>query len=188
MESVATRLKSRANSSTPRGSTSPLLHSAGRYALCHARVAKRIVLFQARERHAIQLGVGVDGIIQQTGFLWRRQFDVAAQREHDAVHVQPAEEIIDFLFVLPRFGGVNGNPPNAADVKFRPAVITRNRALCLIEGERETNFESRRNSLSARHADKKRMKIGAVAVLRITGPHSVAAAPVSAVMVVMHRG
>src|SRR5205085_12360987 len=52
----------------------------------------------------------------------------------------------------------------------------------------EPNFEPDRNVLRAGHGNEDRVKIGAIAALRITGPESIALAPSSATLVITHGG
>ena len=56
----------------------------------------------------------------------------------------------------------------------------------LIGRQRETDLKSGRNALRTRHCDEQRMKVGAVAFLRVAGVKHVAVSPSSAGFVVAH--
>ena len=114
--------------------------------------------------------------------------DVAAIGEEDAVDVVCAEEIIVLGGIFPSFGGIDGHPAYAIEIKFGPAVVAGDVALGFAFGERETHFEACRNAGGTHHADEKGMEVGAVTALGGASPDGVAAAPAFAGFIVAHGG
>src|SRR4029077_16183996 len=87
---------------------------------------------------------------------------------------------------LPSFGSVHRNPSDTGEIELRPAMITGYVAFCFSFRQWETDFEASWNSGRPHHANKKGMKIGAVATLRGTRPYGVASAPSFAGLVIAH--
>src|SRR5271157_2700828 len=133
---------------------------------------------------AVNLDVRIDEIVQRRAVLFGRERDVAPGGELDAVGVHAAKEIVFLLLGLPCLRDVHRNPSGPGGIKLSPAVIAGNVALVLVLGKREADVEARGNTVSAQHADKRRVEIGAVAVLGIAGPHRVSTAPTGARLIV----
>src|SRR5438105_1581382 len=99
-----------------------------------------------------------------------------------------AEEVIFLFLMLPGFRDVYREPAALLRVKLSPAVIAGNLRRIFTFRQRETDLESGRNVLRVGHGDQDRMKIGAIAALRITGPQGIALAPAGSALVVAHGG
>src|SRR5271166_7109780 len=92
---------------------------------------------------------------------------------------------MSFLFLgFPRLGDVHRNPADLWRVELSPTVIAGNVGLVLVLGERKADVEPGGNVVCAQHAYEWRVKIGAVAVLGVAGPHRVAAAPTGSGLVI----
>src|SRR6266852_8746541 len=101
---------------------------------------------QAFHGLAVRFGVGVDEIVERGTFLLGREDKVAAVGEEDAVVIVGAEEVVALGGIFPGFAGVDGNPADAVQIKFGPAVVAGNVALGFSLGKREDDFKARGNS------------------------------------------
>src|SRR5437879_3462301 len=99
-----------------------------------------------------------------------------------------AEEVIFLFLMFPGFRNVYREPAALLRVKLSPAMVAGNLRRILAFRQWEPNFEPGGNVLRAGHGNKDRVKISAIAALRVTGPESVALAPSSATLVITHGG
>src|SRR5712664_1327140 len=109
---------------------------------------------QAFDGLAVGFGVGVDEIVERGTFLLGREDEVAAVGEEDAIVVVGAEEVVALGGIFPGFAGIDGNPADAVQIKFGPAVVAGDVAFGFSLGKREADFKARGNSRRAHHADK----------------------------------
>src|SRR5579872_340089 len=160
----------------------------GGSSLCRGDVAEGEVRLEVLHWLAVDLGIRVDEIVEGIAFLVGRKVNVAAVGEENTVNVVRAEEVIVLGGIFPGFGGINGHPADAIEIKLGPAVIARNVAFGFAFGQGKTDFEARGNAGRAHHTDEKGMEVGTVAALRSASPNGVAAAPAFAGFVVAHGG
>src|SRR6266849_1196791 len=102
--------------------------------LRHGNVAEGKVRLQIVRRFAIRLRVGIDKIIQGIALLVGREADVAAVGEENAVGIVRAEEKVALGGIFPGFGSIHGNPPDAVEIKLRPAMVARDVTFSLAFG------------------------------------------------------
>src|SRR5260370_4529599 len=154
--------------------------------LGHGNVAERKVRLQIFHRLAIRLRVRIDKIVQGIALLIGREANVAAVGEENAIGVVRTEEEVALGGILPGLRSVHGDPSDAVEIKFRPAMVAWDIAFRLAFGQWETDFKSRGNAGRAHHADEQGMEIGAIAPLCSTRPDGVTAAPAFARFVITH--
>src|SRR5262249_14338007 len=138
-----------------------------------------------RHRTALGLRVGVDEVVEWLTLLRRREHDVAAGRELDAV-VRDRTEIGVCHPLLLRLARVDRKPASLLVVEFRPAVISRDRAVVGVR-DREADHEASGNFLAPQHPDEERMEIGAIPSLVLAGPDGIPTAPPGSALIVAHR-
>src|SRR6266404_5398428 len=95
-----------------------------------------------------------------------------------------SEKVIMLFLMLPCLRNVYRDPAGGIQIKLCPAVVSRNLRGALIGGNRKPDLKARGNLLRPRHRNKNRVKIGAVAMLRIAGPERVAVSPAGAGLVI----
>src|SRR5712692_4047718 len=117
--------------------------------------------FEILYRLPARFGVGINEIIERVAFLIGRKANISPIGEEHAIGIQRPEKIVLLFGMLGSFRGVDRYPANAADIKFRPAMIAGDLAFALSRGNLETDFESRGNSGGAHHADENGVKVGA---------------------------
>src|SRR5271169_4017179 len=146
--------------------------------------AKRKFLIKCRVRLPVDFDIGVDEIVERRPVLLGRQGQIAANGELHAVRIQRAEKVIVLGRILPGFGDIHRNPARAAHIKFRPTMVTGDFTLLRVFGKREADFKPGGDVFRAHHGNKQRVKISAIAVLRIARPKRIAAPPARARFVI----
>lgn len=77
-------------------------------------------------RRPVDLGVGIDEVVERVSALRRSQDEVAPGREFDTMLVMRAEEVLALRGILGAFGRVDRHPADTTRVELRPAMVALN--------------------------------------------------------------
>src|SRR5580704_1100958 len=80
------------------------------------QIAEREMALQLVEWLAIELGVGINEIVERIALLCLVEPQIASRGELDAIHIVRAEEIFALVGMLPGFGCIHWKPAAAFDI------------------------------------------------------------------------
>src|SRR5579864_21987 len=132
------------------------------------------------------LNIGIDEVVQRLALLRGVKFQVTPGRELYAVGIMRSEVIVLFRLMVPSLRDIHRDPSVLRIEEFRPTMVTSNIGRRFVRRHLKSNLETRRNALRSRHRNEERVKISAVALLRVARIKDVASPPTRAGLVVAH--